>query len=365
MSGVSFGDNLPNGDAYYIPRSVEVDSAGQHIKEHNLLFLWYWDEFDSPVLCNTIGIEAEISALIKKCRPQSVANLQVQGNVPIISNSAAGKMKKSSPKQRPGIEVARNHSRPFVHNRYTPITPETEDDGGNRRSQPGAPGATDSTTIPIVDLTIDEKPQKLASKDVFRSYHDKKTGKLIKRPIPTHNYITHIPASPESCQVCAIAKMRRQQARRQKNKTKPTPSYHAGIFNELKTIDLVDPGSLDVKHNRYLMTVRDDCTGWVETYPVKSKEADVTAVALIEDARRAGKFADAYRTDNGNEWKGRFDQELASRLVPCFKGLPYRPTTDSRHERWHATLQPGVRSNLLQSGLPHRYYGMAAEHFTY
>ena len=159
--------------------------------------------------------------------------------------------------------------------------------------------------------------------------------------------------------------MRRQQARRQKNKTKSTPSYHAGIFNELKTIDLVDPGSLDVKHNRYLMTVRDDCTGWVETYPVKSKEADVTAVALIEDARRAGKFADAYRTDSGSEWKGRFDQELASRLVPCFKGLPYRPTTDSRHERWHATLQPGVRSNLLQSGLPYRYYGMAAEHFTY
>ena len=58
MSGVSFGDNLPNGDADYIPRSVEVDSAGQHIREHNLLLLWYWDEFDSPVLCNTLGIEA-------------------------------------------------------------------------------------------------------------------------------------------------------------------------------------------------------------------------------------------------------------------------------------------------------------------
>ena len=82
---------------------------------------------------------------------------------------------------------------------------------------------------------------------------------------------------------------------------------------------------------------------------IKSKEPVNTAAACKEDAWVAGGYAERYRTDNGGEWEKEFDEELKDRFIKRKKGLPRRPTTDSRRERWHNTPNAGVRVLLSAS----------------
>ena len=370
ISNVTFGGQIPNGHAHLVPDSVEVDSAGKHISEQRLLFIWYWADFDNPVLCRTDDPElaGDIEALIERCRKKNVLNLEVCGNVPVIRREKNHKEHHFDSDHSANAGRYRKHTQ--THNRYAPL--QTDEDAVAHAEHHGKSEGQSREQLALEDTPLTHKggaDWNVPSRPVdnMRNYlvkHGKTDQHKSKKrkPVVSH-HVHHIPADPDNCRICAKAKMKRKQARRKKNKGQDT--YKAVAFNEMKSIDLVDPGSHDIHHRRWLMTVRDDCTSWAETYPIKSKEASCTADALLGDARSVGEFAKAYRTDNGNEWKGQFDLELANRLIPAFKGLPYRPTTDARHERWHATLQPGTRTNLLQAGLPHKYFGPAAEHFTH
>ena len=111
--------------------------------------------------------------------------------------------------------------------------------------------------------------------------------------------LTHIPADPENCDVCAKAKMRQKAARRVKDAEKRT-TFEA--VNEQISVDLVDPGERSVDGARFLMTTVDSYSGELFVHGVESKSPLETKKALLEDVRSRSGWPQQYRTDNGGEW---------------------------------------------------------------
>ena len=58
------------------------------------------------------------------------------------------------------------------------------------------------------------------------------------------------------------------------------------------------------------------------------------------------------RIDPGTEFRGNFENTLKDREVKVTRTLPRRHTHNSQEERWHRTLEEGVRAALLQAGAP-------------
>ena len=57
-----------------------------------------------------------------------------------------------------------------------------------------------------------------------------------------------------------------------------SPRYHLGI-------DFIGPVTTSVKGNRFILTVSDYCTKWVEAIALASKCTSATANALFKGAR--------------------------------------------------------------------------------
>ena len=70
-------------------------------------------------------------------------------------------------------------------------------------------------------------------------------------------------------------------------------------YNAHKVADLVDPGEFDIFRNRYLLTTMDVATRWCSAWVVSSKEPNIVAEALKDDARDNGGFAKLHATDCG------------------------------------------------------------------
>lgn len=122
-------------------------------------------------------------------------------------------------------------------------------------------------------------------------------------------------------------------------------------YNQLQSIDLTNPGGSDGWDNCYLAIALDGFRKCASAHPIPNKEATSAAGAIIGDARDGQSFAKQSRTDNGSEWLAQFDNQLRRRLTQCAKGLPHRSTTDSRHQRLHASLNPATGATPLDSGL--------------
>ena len=81
------------------------------------------------------------------------------------------------------------------------------------------------------------------------------------------HHLTHAPANPDKCEFCRVAKKKKFPARR----LNVEKAVKTQVFNELRSIDLVDPGEFDVDSSRYLWTALDDYAKYPETYGCKSK----------------------------------------------------------------------------------------------
>ena len=342
LAEVDFGE-LGTSWAYIIPNSPDCDSLGQHLREsrERVIFLWATDEFDSPLLGYHADCEEEFEALFAKLRKCQALPLAVRGNVPVVESSA--RIAASAKEARSIIDLDRR-VQGYLH-------------GSNRQ-------VTSITKSSVLKNDRTEHQSAAApSKEAL-----------------SHS-LTHLPADPDNCEICRRAKLKKKPAYRQyvkdpqddsaqascEGKRVPLNRYttRASQYNELKSIDILDPGSEDCSGNRYIVTTLDDYAKWGNAHGTHTKGAADTAEALIDDAREGDGFSQRYRSDNGNEWKGEFDNELRRRVIACDKALPYRSSTNSRHERLHGTINPAVRASLLQSGLPYEFYMLATRHFLF
>ena len=167
--------------------------------------------------------------------------------------------------------------------------------------------------------------------------------------------LLHLPAHPE-CDICKQAKISKKPARRSKTDGRVT------VFGMRFYLDLIGPMPACVSGHVYLLSGRDEATDYAIVQPLKNK-AGVTVTTAF---KRCSHDMDilCVRPDWGKEFQGPFEKLCKRRNIHIEKGLPRRSQNFSREERWHRTLEEGVRSALLQSNFSHGWYSWCSLHWT-
>ena len=137
----------------------------------------------------------------------------------------------------------------------------------------------------------------------------------------------------------------------------------AKSFGERIHCDCVGPTEESMNGEKNLLCTRDEASGFPSVAPLKRKTAEEVAEKFVE-LYRPGEVK-GVRTDNGPEFDGAFHAALVSRDVRHERSLPFRPTSNSRAERWHRTLEEGMRCSFVQSMLPYVFWPLVAIHWCY
>ena len=127
------------------------------------------------------------------------------------------------------------------------------------------------------------------------------------------------------------------------------PNYEGKItaveINDRWAADLIDYNAQPSKDSKggepyqYILIVQDIFSRVIFAHALKSKSPEVCQQAFESIIRRAG-LPDQLDTDNGNEWKGPFDEYLREERIR-------RVVADSRNKNARATLDSAIK-NLRQ-----------------
>ena len=118
----------------------------------------------------------------------------------------------------------------------------------------------------------------------------------------------------------------------------------SGFPGERLNIDLVGPLPLTSSGNRYILTIEDSFSRFVQAIPIRSKESKEVADAMIE--RHICTFGCPLEilSDQGGEFVNRTWEELCRRLeIRKKKTPPYNPNSNPI-ERFHRTLNQILRT---------------------
>jgi len=153
--------NIPGGQdtAFYLNGSVDVDSMGKIVRKNNQAFLWDPDDFQEPLLFNPSEVRPLLDELKARARDHRTCDVEVEGNVPVIC-------------------YARTHDE------------EAEADRED------------------MDLTASSDHNQYD--DVYHEDLITFGGYLHAAPAVTReHHLTHVPANPDQCEFCKIAKKKR------------------------------------------------------------------------------------------------------------------------------------------------------------
>jgi len=183
----------------------------------------------------------------------------------------------------------------------------------------------------------------------------KKVLKLSRRkwthpvhPDEDDHHLLHLPAHPE-CTICQMAKICVTPARRNKD-----PNYKNN-YGERVYLDIVGPVEPDFAGNRYLLVGRDEATDKAMLAPMPNKSSDM----VTESFKPYAPGIQCVRPDWGKEFEGRFEAFCRRHQISIERGLPRRSTNYARAERFHRTLEEGVRAALLQAGFSLAWWSWA------
>jgi hypothetical protein len=176
--------------------------------------------------------------------------------------------------------------------------------------------------------------------------------------VKVHSHSTlHFPMLSD-CPVCMVTKVKRTPARKSKDTNRKDSVY----FNQKATIDLIEVSEPDLEGNTFLFTYRDDFSGWVAAIPQKSKTASDSLDSFREIVRELPSVPETVRSDNGREFSAEFEDELKKLYIKHEYSVPYRSTTNAKHERLNQEINRGIRALLFQAGLPVGFWGHAARY---
>ena len=118
----------------------------------------------------------------------------------------------------------------------------------------------------------------------------------------------------------------------------------------------------------YFLTFIDDHTRYVWVYPLKHKDEVFDRFliwkALVE--KSSGRKLKVLRTDNGGEYTStKFEDYLNAEGVRHERTVPKTPEQNGVAERQNRTLVETVRSMLIDSKLPHKFWAEALNTATY
>ena len=158
--------------------------------------------------------------------------------------------------------------------------------------------------------------------------------------------VTFIKRQVALCQQC-IAK---QQKPKQRDTTHQ-PVTKKGYPGELLFIDLVGPLNVTKNNHRYILSIEDGYTRFVQAIPLINKEAKTVARALCNQYITTFGCPTQIHSDQGTEFTNRIMQELEQRFEIKRSFTPaYNPWSNAV-ERWHRTLSAMMRTLMEREDL--------------
>jgi len=171
-----------------------------------------------------------------------------------------------------------------------------------------------------------------------------------------HDLSTHLPASM-NCRYCRLGKIKHAFARRvghEKRRVciRPYERIYA---------DCIGPVKASLRGDKYIIVFRDEHSGYAWIHPVKKINSEIALRCFKKSFPKQQGLPKIVRADRGSEFNKHFREYCIEEGIAREHGLPYSPQTRSRGERWHGTLNNGIRVSLAAAGLSLGYWHLAAE----
>ena len=201
-------------------------------------------------------------------------------------------------------------------------------------------------TEPILQLVV---PSPLHN-FVINGYHSailggghvglEKTYQKIRSKYFWQNCYKDVVEYVNKCEVCQRRMLRKLQAELQDSEMPSGPLHSVGI-------DTVGPFVTSPNGNRYLVTVVDWYTSWVEAYPIPNKEANSIAQVLLEQYIPRYGCPVTLISDRGTEYVNQAIDMLSSKMKVNRKvTTAYHPSGNGKTERSHRFLNDIIAKSL-------------------
>lgn len=189
------------------------------------------------------------------------------------------------------------------------------------------------------------KPEEIPQ--ILKSYHDEplsghrgilETNRNIRDNFFWKGMTNDIKNYIDSCDTCQRNKIQR------KNFQAPMiiTSQSTEPFERV-SMDLVSYSDISDNNNKYVLTLQDDLTRFVQAYPIPDKEALTVAKQLIYFCQHYG-VPKRFHSDQGTEFMNNVLKQLTKFLGSNHTfNTAYHPQTNGALERFHATLRDHIR----------------------
>ena len=124
-------------------------------------------------------------------------------------------------------------------------------------------------------------------------------------------------------------------------------NYQAGEPNERVHLDFLGPFETSLQGNRYILSIVDQFTRWIEIYPLPEQTASITAKTFMDGWISRFGVPKIVHTDQGRNFTSKLFQDLCSYLE-CTKTrtTPYRPSSNGQVERYNRMILSYIRCFL-------------------
>lgn len=188
---------------------------------------------------------------------------------------------------------------------------------------------------------LEEIPQ------ILKTYHDEplsghrgiiETTRKIRDEYFWKGMTNDIKNYVESCIVCQQNKIQRKSFQAPMVIT----SQSTEPFERI-SIDLVSYSDISDSNNKYVLTLQDDLTRFVQAYPIPDKEAVTVAKQLLHFCQHYG-VPKRIHSDQGTEFTNNVLKQLTRFLGASHTfNTAYHPQANGALERFHATLRDHIR----------------------
>lgn len=182
---------------------------------------------------------------------------------------------------------------------------------------------------------------------ILKTYHDEplsghrglnETTRKIREEFYWKGMTNDIKNYVDKCLICQRNKIQRKDFRAPMViTTQSTEPF------ERVSMDLVSFSDVSIDCNRYVLTLQDELTRYVQAYPIPDKEAVTIAKQLVHFCQHFG-VPKRFHSDQGTEFSNQIIKQLVKFLGSSQTfNTAYHPQTNGALERFHATLREHVR----------------------